>query len=409
MRPLRATTFVTTMTLAATLVGCGHTDNPGGGPPPPSAAVVLSVHQNAPKIPAQQVMDALPPVTNGSRLIAVGVDGTVDGVDIYDATISAAGAKLDRRNAVSSARIAFGKALDAAGAGAAESDPLGAIAVAARRLHDGAGDKTLIIADSLLPTAGQLQFQRTGFAWTTEDLWEVLSAPKPNNLPDLHGIHVKVIGLGETTSPQQPLDEAKTKQLEDLWRKILTGSGAKDPEFVHAGVGDEASKSKYKVSVVPIRVPVPPGHRPKRCAEQVVPQTIVQFKPDVAEFLDRPTAQAAADGVAKALAGCEGRLTVTGTTSSWGSETGRLEVSNDRALAFRDLLAGVLGVPAEAIAARGVGTHFCGFVDDRTAAGVLIPERATLNRTVRVGTTPTPAVCPRRGRDHHRPVGPIPD
>ncbi|TDW66198.1 OmpA family protein [Kribbella pratensis] len=385
----RGTAGAVAVAVASVLVACGH-QQPQSAEPPPDVAVVVSVHRNAPKVPSRRILDALPDVTNGSNLISIGVDGSVDGVDISEIKIGTATSNDDRRKAVARAKVELGKDIDAAVAGSAESDPLGAIAVAARRLRGSAGDKTLIIADSLLPTAGQLQLQHLGFRWTTEDLWEQLSAPKPNNLPDLRDIRVKVIGLGQTTTPQSPLDEARTKQLEDLWRTILIRSGAKERqvEFVPSGVGTISSSSKYKVSVVPIAPPPPPPPPPTPCAEQVIPETIVSFQPDTATFVEPDAARAAAVRVATALAKCPGRLSVTGTTSSWGTEAGRTRVSTDRALAFRDLLADVMGVTPASILARGVGMHFCGYVVDRSKQGDLIARLAILNRTVRVTTGP---------------------
>jgi OOP family OmpA-OmpF porin len=252
--------------------------------------------------------------------------------------------------------------------------------------------KVLIIADPLLPTAGDLQFQRLGFDWTSEDIWERLNSHKPTNLPDLRDIHVIVLGLGVTTSPQEALDEGRKKQLEDLWRTILIRSGNKGTrvDFAPDGVGAEPSPSRFKVSVVPVKRPEPPGPESQPCKEQVIPETVVQFKPDTAEFLAPELAQAAAERVAQALKNCPGRLTVTGTTSSWGTEAGRKRVSTDRAESFRSLLANVLNVSPASIVAVGVGMHFPAYVNDRSRAGELIPELAIRNRTVRVTVASLP-------------------
>jgi outer membrane protein OmpA-like peptidoglycan-associated protein len=232
--------------------------------------------------------------------------------------------------------------------------------------------------------------QRIGLNWSTEDLWERLSATKPNNLPDLRDIRVVVVGLGATVPPQPAMDEGRIKQLEDLWRTVLIRSGAKDKkvDFVSAGAGQELSKSKYGVSVIPVKRPAPPPPPPLPCQEQVLPETVVQFRSDTAEFLAPAEARAAAERVARAFRNCPGRLTVTGTTSSWGTEAGRKRVSTARAGAFRSLLAEVLGVSSASIVAVGVGIHFAAFVKDRSTTNDLVPELAGRNRSVRVTVAP---------------------
>ncbi|MEV6409918.1 OmpA family protein [Kribbella sp. NPDC051718] len=394
----RLLTAAVVLAVISPLVACGKHEPAKAEQLPMTSdvAVVVSVHRNAPKMSGQQVLKVLPELTNGDRLTAVGVDGTVDGLPIVDGKIiGTAKSGPDRLDAISDAKSEFVTKIDGAAAEAAESDPLAAIAVAARQLKGSpATKKLLIIADPLLPTAGDLQFQRLGFDWTTEDIWERLNSHKPTNLPDLRDIHVVVLGLGATTSPQQALDEGRKKQLEDLWRTILIRSGDKRTtvDFASAVLAAVPSTSQFEVSVVPVKrpEPPPPGRKPQPCKEQVIPETVVQFKPDTAEFLAPPQARAAAERVAEAFENCPGRLTVTGTTSSWGTEAGRKRVSTDRAESFRSLLAEVLNVSPASIVAVGVGKHFGAFVNDRSRTGELIPELAIRNRTVRVTVAPLP-------------------
>lgn len=356
-------------------------------------AVVVSVHRNAPKISGQQLLKVLPELTNGDHLTATGVDGTVDGLPIGEWKITTAKSDSDKRNAISKTKLDLVAKIGGATAEAPESDPLGAIAAAARQLKgSAAAQKILIIADPLLPTAGDLPFQRLGFDWTTEDIWERLNSHKPTNLPDLKGIRVVVLGLGATTPPQEALDEGRKKQLEDLWRTILIRSGdtRTTVAFAPAVLAAEPSTSQFEVSPVPVKRAEPTEPKPQPCKEQVIPETVVQFKPDTAEFLAPAQARAAAERVAEAFKNCPGRLTVTGTTSSWGTEAGRKLVSTDRAESFRSLLADVLDVSPASIVAVGVGRHFPAYVNDRSRAGELIPELAIRNRTVRVTVAPAP-------------------
>ncbi|WP_460654254.1 OmpA family protein [Kribbella endophytica] len=382
--------LVTAAGVGALLVGisaCGGGDPAQPSGPPANVAVVVSTHRNAPKVTKSAVLGKLPALMTGSRLVLVGVDGNRAGTEVFDQEIAAGSTKQETADNISQAKITLGNKVEEAVATSAESDPLAAIAAAARKLKGVPGDKTLIVADSLLSTSGALRLQQLGFGWTAEDIYEQLSSQKPSNIPDLTGFTVKVIALGATRPPQQPLDEARLKQLQQLWELIFVKAHAK-VEVTFPGVGQEDSKSSHKVSVIAVEPPQAPVVPKSPCAEFVIPETVVRFKPDTAEFLDRDAADAAADRVAQAMRDCPGSLKVTGTTSSAGTEEGRKRVSTDRALAFRAVLAQAMQVPSESITAVGVGIHFPGFRRDRDRYGNLVPSLAILNRTVRVTAVP---------------------
>ena len=90
----------------------------------------------------------------------------------------------------------------------------------------------------------------------------------------------------------------------------------------------------------------------------MVLQTRIQFAGDSAEFVDPERAATVAGDVAKAMRKCPGTLVVTGTTSSWGSESGRKSVSLQRATAFRAVLAKAMKVNEDSIGVRGAGYDF---------------------------------------------------
>ena len=211
----------------------------------------------------------------------------------------------------------------------------------------------------MLSTAGLLELQHIGLDGAAEDVWGSIAGS--DNVPDLTGIDVEVRGLGQTTAPQQPLDEAHRKTLEGLTRYVLTQAKAASVTFTYPSFGATPATGLPTVTTVQVAPPkrvVPvraKSKKQKSCEPYVVPQTRIQFAGDSAEFVDPEQAASVAGDVAAALRKCPGTLTVTGTTSSWGTEDGREKVSLQRATAFRAVLATAMKVKDESIAVKGVG------------------------------------------------------
>ena len=193
-------------------------------------------------------------------------------------------------------------------------------------------------------------------------------------------------GLGQSSSPQQPLDEARRKTLEGLTRYVLTQAGASSVTFTYPTFAEAPREALPAVSTIDVSDPKPvvaPAEPTKddRCEPYVVPQTRIQFVGDSAEFVDPETAATVAADVAASLRDCQGDLVVTGTTSSWGTEDGRKAVSLERARAFRKVLAKSLNTDQDAIGVRGAGYDFPERVNDRRKDGSLDPGKAAKNRT----------------------------
>jgi OOP family OmpA-OmpF porin len=75
------------------------------------------------------------------------------------------------------------------------------------------------------------------------------------------------------------------------------------------------------------------------------------------------------------------RTVLEGTTATAGGQTSRTALSTRRAEAVRTVLV-ALGVPADSITARGVGTASKYHVNDLDGDGNLVPPLAVKNRTV---------------------------
>ena len=370
------------------LTGCGGSTQPE---PPVGLAIAVSKHANGPAVPVSELQQLIPDrLPGGSRVVIIGIDGSAAGVPIDDKSIKkpedpSAADPLAPEEDAASLRGRLPAKYEAAVADTPESDPYAAISRAALGIRDVAGPKKLVIIDSMLSTTGLLDLHRLGLEGSAEDLWG--SVADSRNVPDLSGIDVEVRGLGETSKPQQPLDEAHRKALEGLTRYVLTQAHAASVTFTYPSYREAPAAGLPKVSTVAVTTPRPavtPRPAAKACAPYVVSQTRIQFAGDSAQFVDPERAAAVAADVAAAMRKCPGDLVVTGTTSSWGTADGRKTVSLQRATAFRAVLAKAMKVDQESIGVRGAGYDFPEHVQDRRSDGSLDPAKAAQNRTVRV-------------------------
>jgi len=371
--------------VSAVVVVAALSVSASGCEPPPSPkhsyAFVVGDRSNT-KAPAiDQVTDALPrDLVPGSKIAVFAVDGSNNGVEPYNKPVEKAENEMDQPDVSAQMRSDVHKKLETAKAAAPEVNTLGAISSAAHALKDRDGEKTLAIADSMLSTAGVLQFQSGLLDASPED---VVASVDKEELPDLSGIDIAVYGLGEVRDPQGQLPEGKRKKLESIWQSLLTESGAKSVTF-HSQLGENADlKGLPPVTVVQILQFTPATVAPDRC-QQVLPETLIQFVPDTADFAEPAAAETTIRDVADNMKDCPGTITVTGTTSSWGTPEGRQQTSQARAGRVRDALAVALGVNPSTIVAKGVGIDFPEYVNDRDASGRLIPAAAAKNWNVRI-------------------------
>ena len=109
------------------------------------------------------------------------------------------------------------------------------------------GPKKLVIIDSMLSTDRPARSASArARAARPRILWG--SVATADNVPDLTGIDVEVRGLGETSKPQQPLDEAHRKALEGLTRYVLTQAHASSVTFTYPAYAEAPAAGLPKVS-----------------------------------------------------------------------------------------------------------------------------------------------------------------
>lgn len=271
---------------------------------------------------------------------------------------------------------AVGNALQSIRSTTAEANPLEALAVAARSVRAHGSTGTVVLADSGLQTTGALDYTEDGMLLADPD--ELASAVRgAGQLPDLTGITVALTGIGDTTSPQQALDNGTRTRLQQQWVALVTAAGA---ECVYVDPMPNALASPSGVpDVSEVTPPPPPVYDISKPVS--LHQDVLAFKDNSPELVDPEAARASLATLVKALKDAPGQIQLTGTTASGGTEEGRIRLSVQRAETAKALMA-EMGIPVGRISTEGVGTHFPGFLPDTDEDGKQIPRIAAQNRSV---------------------------
>lgn len=275
----------------------------------------------------------------------------------------------------------LGSELQGVRALSSEADPLDALTRAADAVRAGSGTGTVVLVDSALQTTGALDYAQEGmFAAEPTELGASLQAA--NQLPDLTGMTVFLIGVGDTAAPQEPLDAGTRALLRDQWQAIAEAGGATCVAVDPSPMTGAAVPGVPEVSPVPapeFRFDVPAPGKPYLLREQL------RFRDNSNEYADPATAREVLRPTAEWMADTGATITVTGTTASAGTSAGQKERSLGRAEAVKATLV-ELGANPSKITTKGVGIDDPHHVPDRDSNGKLIPAKAALNRLVIVST-----------------------
>lgn len=384
-----ATAVLATL-LASVLAGCGSPPDPGSAHRA-GLAIVQASTANSARLPAQVWVDAIGgSVTEGTRLAVVsdGGEPRLIGSGVLENLSNNSATRAEQINAFVSGAVA---AVASAKADVAETNPLGAIALAARAVRDpsGVGGCTILVAGSMLSTAGPLLLQETTLQVEPSDVASALADAKA--LPDLSGCVVRLLSISQVAGTQPQLPEELAQRLDVLIRAILEKAGAK-VEIAPLAVSQKPAGPLPRVTPVPVAtsaIDLPVAVRDPAGCQVRVPDQEIGFLPDSAQFRSPKIAQLAVTRFLDALRKCAGtavHVSVVGTTSSAGTRAGRLRLSRARADAVAALVAHRLGVPVAAVEARGIGNcevanPHVACVNDR-ASGALDVELAVQNRNV---------------------------
>ena len=317
----------------------------------------------------------------GPRLTLVGIDGRPE-------PLGSAAFPPRSQNDIAIGRErrtfldSFRQSVSTVRAKAPEVDDLAALDVAARAARSGESAGTVVFIDSGLQTVDPLDFRQPGVL-DADPVEVVAFLERTGAIPDLNGLTVIFVGIGDTAPPQKGLDVARRERLVALWSEIAKAGGAACVHVDSAPRGGGAPTGVPRVGKVP--VPPPPVADFSALGTTVLPDDgTVGFVPGRAVLRDpRAAAEVLRPFGDWLLDDRDRRVDLTGTTARFGDLAGQIELATLRAEAIKQVLVDQ-GVDPAQITTRGVGSEFPEYVNDQGSDGSLLPGPAAANRTVRI-------------------------
>jgi hypothetical protein len=235
-------------------------------------------------------------------------------------------------------------------------DLVGALSLASRSLANVKGKKSVFVFSNGFQTSGLPNFN-SDFPSDFVSVDKILSTlVEGKALPDLTGIDVSWIGIGQVTSRQEPLSQQAQNVLEYFWTQLIGKSGGKAPKVYGTGaLGNEAP--------VGATANLPLAEIDQLCLFQLGEIDGFSFKGNSSEFVSLSLARSGAERIAKEVtdSGCAGSsFKVTGFVASgvskaeYDSSGPNMTLAKNRAQAFADLLL-ALGIQVSDVAAGGKG------------------------------------------------------
>ena len=272
-----------------------------------------------------------------------------------------------------------------------EVDTLQAITLGATQLSGREGECWLIVGDSGLSTINYLDYTQGLLNADPDEIVAALEAK--HALPDLRGIHVVWLFLGQTASPQPELSSTQQYALRSIWEKVLHAAGAESVQFIdnERTIPADRSDAPY-VSIVEAdarTLKLPPvlisDEEVPVMSTVVLDESRVRFLGNQAVFAEPAEASAAIGAVGSALSqNPDIHVFVVGTTAGAGTSDFSLTLSQARAEAVRDELA-AFGIDPSRMTCLGLGADDPWHVDDTDpATGAMIENLACQNRKVMI-------------------------
>jgi hypothetical protein len=217
----------------------------GGGP----IVFAVSGRQSSPAPALTSVMQAAvaKAVQDGSSIGIVNVDGNPKLT--FENTLGSSGTQLAKREVA----LRFEAMVSAVRAKSPDADVVDALNVAGewvRATCDHGG--TVYLEDSGLQDVAPLNFRTPGLL-EENPAHIAKSLFLKQELPDLNGMNVVLVGIGDTAPPQHPLSIAQQKSLRAIWSAIVTAAGARQPVQVDlTPLSQPAPSHVPQVQLVPI-------------------------------------------------------------------------------------------------------------------------------------------------------------
>lgn len=255
-----------------------------------------------------------------------------------------------------------------------QADMLGGLDVAASEVPVGGN---VVVVDSGVQTTEPLNFATGLLSADPQTVVEYLK--RGHELPDLAGKQVYFFGLGWTASPQPSLGINYRDKVVQIWQAIARAAGAKC-----VGVDPNANTKSAVPNLPAVSVvhPPPPPRPLIACSTtDLNDANHVGFVFDSTTFRDPAGARVTLKKLANVILNNDDSITLTGSTSSEGSDAYNQVLSLHRAQAVKAELE-QLGVPGSHITTFGDGSHLPGRLNDRGPNGKLRIGAAIQNRKV---------------------------
>lgn len=256
---------------------------------------------------------------------------------------------------------------------------------------NGTGRGTVFLEDSGLQDVAPLNFTQPGqLEALPSAVVSFLSGE--GELPDLKGITVVLVGIGDTAAPQQPLGIGLQNHLRAIWSAIITAGGGKVQVDPLPGQS-EAPSGVPEVDLVP----VPPLKKwPGTSPSITLPNTgPVGFQGDSARFRDPSAARQALGQIAGYLLdNPTAQVELTGTTAHFKGDAYDKFLSLQRANAVKSALVTLGASPAQ-IRTQGDGWDSPCYEYDGGPNGPEEKSAAEHNRSVIVTALPGKPTCHR--------------
>ena len=267
------------------LTGCAAEQEPAE---PQALSLVLGHHACFPQtVPAhyeQQIYDV---AYSYGQISAVISDGQPELAALFEN--KAPGKTIDntkRQQLAQTAVQTIVTQLAATRATEPEIDTLGAVHVAAQALHaSGMAQKTLLIVDSGLSTGGVLNFAASNLLDAEPDA--VVEALRQRDcLPDLTGMDVVFLGLGQTAGEQRRPDAQVQRKLQAIWQAVLEAGQPRSIRFDPTPLSGSPGADLPRCSTVELVTECLQLEQENLLGEEPIRLSNVQFISDTSEFLD---------------------------------------------------------------------------------------------------------------------------
>ncbi|MDE6470556.1 MAG: OmpA family protein [Eubacterium sp.] len=261
-----------------------------------------------------------------------------------------------------------------------EVDTLRAIIMSADALNESDCEiKKMLIYDSGLSTTGPLNFAEKNIIDADPQIL-VEQLKEHNAIPDLSGIDVSWVGLGEVCGNQIRLSTSYKAKLNAIYDAILTAGNAKSIDYDTSPLTNETSDLEFP-SVT--KVPIPQDTIGDDFHIIEFDNETVNFQKDTAEFTDKEIARQALLDVAEYLINHRNtKAVLAASTATYGTVQSCEELAERRGEAVKSLLV-EMGVNNAQLRVYAIGQAESRLkVDDLDSNGNLIPEKAEKNRAV---------------------------